>query len=261
MKALVLSGGGTVGAAWMTGFLSDRVDLTEADLIVGTSAGARVGAAVATGTLGDVVAMYDRGEAPRLDVPVGLDAFVAAAMRAAAGAPDRREGARRVANLAPLGPRLVDDDVRRRWVAAHVPAGGWPERRLEIVAVDAATGERAVFDAASGVDLLDAVVASGALPGIFPLTAIGGGRYADGGVRSVYNADLAAGCDDVTILTPMPIAAHLRPLLDAEIAALGDAQVRVIVPDEASLAAIGPNPLAADAAPAALRAGAAQAAR
>jgi predicted acylesterase/phospholipase RssA len=44
VKALVLSGGGTTDAAWMTGFLSDRVDLTEADPIVGTSAGARAGA-------------------------------------------------------------------------------------------------------------------------------------------------------------------------------------------------------------------------
>src|SRR5436190_1122947 len=46
-KAVVLSGGGFAGGAWMLGLidsLADRgVDLGDADLIVGTSAGARTG--------------------------------------------------------------------------------------------------------------------------------------------------------------------------------------------------------------------------
>jgi NTE family protein len=42
------------------------------------------------------------------------------------------------------------------------------------------------------VSLVDAVLASGALPGIFALTEVDGRRYADGGVHSLYNADLAA---------------------------------------------------------------------
>ena len=48
-RAVVLSGGGTAGGAWMLGFIDglreEGVDLTNADLIVGTSAGARAGAA------------------------------------------------------------------------------------------------------------------------------------------------------------------------------------------------------------------------
>src|SRR5256885_15444383 len=47
-RALVLSGGGPGGAAWMLGFIDglrrDGVDLGEADLVVGTSAGAPPGA-------------------------------------------------------------------------------------------------------------------------------------------------------------------------------------------------------------------------
>lgn len=62
------------------------------------------------------------------------------------------------------------------------------------------------------------------------------------------------------VLTPMAPDANLRALLDAEIAALGKATVRVITADPASLAAIGPNPLSAVSAKAALNAGVMQAA-
>jgi NTE family protein len=72
-KALVLSGGGTAGGAWMLGIIdalrNHGVDLGDAELIVGTSAGARTGAQLATGVLDQGVAMYQRSEVPRLEVP------------------------------------------------------------------------------------------------------------------------------------------------------------------------------------------------
>ena len=206
-RALVLSGGGTAGGAWMLGIINalrnDGVDLGDADLIVGTSAGARTGAQLATGALDQGVAMYQRSEVPQLDAPVAFEEFAAAVMRVVADTPDRQEAARRIANLEPLGSRLVSADDRRRMVAAHLPADAWPEKPLAIVAVDAQSGLRVAFDAASGVGLLDAITASGALPGVFPLVTINGTRYADGGVHSPYNADLAAGHDVVTVLSPL----------------------------------------------------------
>jgi len=206
-RALVLSGGGTAGGAWMLGIINalrnDGVDLGDADLIVGTSAGARTGAQLATGALDQGVAMYQRSEVPQLDAPVAFEEFAAAMMRVVADTPDRQEAARRIANLEPLGSRLVSADDRRRMVAAHLPADAWPEKPLAIVAVDAQSGLRVAFDAASGVGLLDAITASGALPGVFPLVTINGTRYADGGVHSPYNADLAAGHDVVTVLSPL----------------------------------------------------------
>ena len=264
-RALVLSGGGFAGAAWMLGLVDGLrrggVDLGQADLIVGTSAGARTGAQLATGGLDAAVAMHRRGEAPSIDVPVGLDAFVAASMRIVAEVGDGAEAARRIANLDPLGPRLGDPAQRARAIATHVPARAWPERRLAITAVDASDGSRVVFDAGSGVSLLDALLASGALPGIFPLTTIEGRRYADGGVHSLYNADLAAGHDVVVVVSPMPLDGYLKAKLDAEVRLLGGATVHVVAADAASLAAIGPNPISADTAPAALEAGAAQSGR
>jgi hypothetical protein len=52
-KALVLGGGGVTGIAWELGILAglaeDGVDLTDADVIVGTSAGSVVGAQLTSG--------------------------------------------------------------------------------------------------------------------------------------------------------------------------------------------------------------------
>jgi hypothetical protein len=52
-------------------------------------------------------------------------------------------------------------------------------------------------------------------------------------VHSPYNADLAAGHDIVTMVSPLTGNDHLQRLLDAEIAALGMATVRVIMADVA----------------------------
>ena len=72
-----------------------------------------------------------------------------------------------------------------------------------MVAVNAHTGELAAFDRDSGVDLVDAVTASTALPGMTPTHSINGTHYIDGGVRSTENADLASGYANVVVLSPL----------------------------------------------------------
>jgi NTE family protein len=91
---------------------------------------------------------------------------------------------------------------RRAMVAARLPRTEWPDRPMIVVAVDAHTGELAAFDRDSGVDLVDAVTASTALPGLTPTHSINGTRYINGGVRSGENADLASGYANVVVLSP-----------------------------------------------------------
>jgi NTE family protein len=113
--------------------------------------------------------------------------------------------------------------------------------------VDADSGEPRVFDSSSGVGLVDAVAASCAVPGVWPPVTIDGRRYVDGGVRSIANADYAAGASRVLVIVPMgavePIPSD-KPLEQAveELRAQG-AEVALIEPDEASRAGIGANPL------------------
>jgi NTE family protein len=113
-----------------------------------------------------------------------------------------------------------------------------------VTAVDAETGEPTVFVKDSGVDLVDAVAASCAVPGVWPPVTIDGHRYIDGGVRSGTNADLAAGCDRVLVVSPLQASAP-QPWgnLDDEIDQLSPADVKVVYADDVSIAAFGTNPL------------------
>src|SRR4029077_5375320 len=63
-------------------------------------------------------------------------------------------------------------------------------------------GELAAFDRDSGVELVDAVTARTALPGMGPTHSINGTPYIHGGVSSPDNADLASGYAKVVVLSP-----------------------------------------------------------
>lgn len=128
-------------------------------------------------------------------------------------------------------------------IAARLPRQEWPEQRLVVNAIDAETGEWVRFDRDSGVSLLDAVTASTALPGIWAAATIAGRRYVDGGIRSLSNADAAAGYDRVVILAPTEISDSVRAHIEAESAAIAPAVVHLISLDAASVEAIGDNPL------------------
>jgi predicted acylesterase/phospholipase RssA len=98
----------------------------------------------------------------------------------------------------------ISEAARLEIIAARLPRPDWPrseEHHIVLTAVDASSGEFTTFDHSSGVALLDAVAASCAVPGIWPPVSIGGRRYMDGGTRSIANADLAEGHDDIVILT------------------------------------------------------------
>jgi NTE family protein len=73
-KALVLGGGGVAGIAWMTGVLAGLADagqdVTGADLLVGTSAGATVAAQVGSGLPLD--ALFARQVDPALQATARL---------------------------------------------------------------------------------------------------------------------------------------------------------------------------------------------
>jgi NTE family protein len=124
---------------------------------------------------------------------------------------------------------------------------GDPVRPTRLTAVDCVSGELTVFDAVSGVSLVDAVAASSAVPGIWPPVTIEGRRYMDGGVRSADNADLAAGAERIVVISPLGLDSPLptpMPLREV-LAGLkgGGADVTLISPDEASVAATGSNAL------------------
>jgi NTE family protein len=247
-RALVLGGGGITGIAWELGLLSGLiergVDLRDADLIVGTSAGSVVGAQIATGV--DPEERYTAQLAPP-DGEVAAALGRAAMLRLGLAVIGRRDPQRvraRIGRFA-LRTRTVPEAERIAVIGRRLPVHEWPRRALRIAAVDAHTGEFVALDRDAGVPLVEAVAASCAVPGIWPPVSTGGRRFIDGGVRSPANADLAAGYARVVVLAP--VVRGLGPMVgvDAQVAALRaeGARVAVVSPDAAAVAAIGRNVL------------------
>jgi NTE family protein len=260
--ALVLGGGGVTGIAWELGvlkaFADAGADLTTADTVVGTSAGAVVAAQVTSRALDEVFAT-------QLEPP------------------DHEIGAivRRVTMARLVPPMVLPGSIERKLVRvgrmamrAHPPGGQqrievirsrigvteWPDRDLKVTAVDAETGEFVAFDRTSGVDLVHAVAASCAVPLVWPAVTIDGRHYIDGGMRSAANVDLAAGADVVVVLAPIPQSFSKEMSIRSQIARTGARRSAVVVPDKQALADIGRNVLdpgkRADAARTGLRQGA-----
>ena len=245
-RALVLAGAGATGNAWeigvVAGLYESLVDVTNADVVIGTSAGSTAAAQITgdrspTDLLASV--LEPAPTSMRMPAPAGpAPSPMPPAPTPARPAPTPMPPGRGGRGGPPIGPaadhmdrtsEIISAstdaaDMRRRLGAAalatdpetHVERqaqwrataaarlGGltWPKQRLLITAVDAETGEPVVFDRDSGVDLVDAVAASTSNGFGVPPYRIGDRRFINGGYRRSENADLAVGCQRVLILSP-----------------------------------------------------------
>jgi NTE family protein len=221
-RALVLAGAGAAGNAWQLGLIAGLyeagLDLTEADLIIGTSAGSTVAAQITSGMRPAELYAAILAEPPQPPRPPRPEADTSASD---AGRPTQLSGPGYMSWSDEIIAAATDAaDMRRRmgaaalerdtsggasgarWrdiVAARLPSHQWPEQRVLIPALDAQTGEPVVFDRHSGVELVDAVAASTSAMTPYP---IGERRYLNGGYRRSSNADLATGSARVVVLEP-----------------------------------------------------------
>ncbi|MEU4494021.1 patatin-like phospholipase family protein [Streptomyces sp. NPDC023998] len=264
--AVVLGAGGITGVGWEIGILHGLaragVDLTTADLLVGSSAGSIVAAQLASGRL-SLAELYERQlAAPEGEIAAGLG--VLTLLKYTLGILTSRSPqayGQKLGRMA-LAAHTEDEATRREVIAGRLLSHEWPERRLLVTAVDAVTGELRTYDRESGVAIVDAVAASCAVPGVWPPVTIEGRRWIDGGVHSTANAHLAAGHERVVVIAPIASGnkVFVSPRAQASRLAAAGARVEVITPDAAAKQAFGRNVLdPARRAPAA-RAGLAQAA-
>jgi NTE family protein len=221
--AVVIGGGGSAGAASSCGALLALAEVAELDVrdarvVIGTSAGAAMGADLRLGRpLQQIVEDLHSEDA----------ASMGSSMRAAwksrpellrrvAGATwimaqSSVPGAWRVAKPWPVVQRAFPGALisipQEHWDARY--SSGWPARDLWLVASDLDTGQRVVLtgDQHRGehVPLTRAVQASCAVPGVFPPVRLGRRRLVDGGVHSPTNLDVAVhtDCRAVVVLAPM----------------------------------------------------------
>jgi NTE family protein len=255
-------------------------DLRDCDAFVGTSAGSIVAAVLAAGhrpqTARGVAQSWERAAAAADSHdgpgPAGPPApgIVAAAGRRARGAvlgaaaplaPAiaaglEPAGAALRAAVLRRGPRPTREIPELRRALERL--GGSFDGRLRVAAVDLRAGRRVVFGApgAPQARVAEAVLASCAVPWVFRPVTIRGREYVDGGAWSAANLDAAPVSKGTRVLCLNPTGSPrlardplgaVRAIAGAGAAAEAlvlrrhGARVRIVVPDPAAVAAVGPS--------------------
>lgn len=192
--AFVLGGGGVLGAAEVGMIRALAEAAVEPDLVVGTSVGAVNGAMVAA----DPLVAAGRLETLWRDL--------------AEGGPFDASVVQRLRTLARSRTHLHTPDVLRGMVADALPVETFEELAVPFHCV-AASIERAAPRWFSSGPLLDAVLASASVPGIFPPVEVDGEHHYDGGlVHSIpLGRALSLGARTVYVLQVGRIEVPLRP--------------------------------------------------
>src|SRR3954453_12109719 len=236
---LVLGAGGIQGGAWLTGGLDALAEETgwdpaSADYVVGTSAGAMIGALCASGIPPWFMVAHSRGET--FDNVRDARGRPAAESDRAAGAGFRLErtwppigpGPWRPPPRPPPTPRrytpatiatgwlprgIFSTEGLRKTIGNVFPSGCSPPPNLWIGACDYETGRRVPFGHAHApdADLVDAVAAACAIPGIYHPVTIQGRRYVDGGIYSTSNADILKD-EDLDLVICLNPTSTLHPI-------------------------------------------------
>ena len=264
---LVLGAGGTLGEAWTRGLLSglsaaSGLDFRGCEYVLGTSAGSIVAATLASGRrleAGDRAAREWAAAADDAPPSSALGGLARAAVRAGTVAatpfaPIAFAGLAPAGRLARSAALAATPRPRRRLdrlVGFLDSLGAEFDGRLRVAAVDRGSGARVLFGAPGAPAALvrDAVLASCAVPWLFAPVEIDGREYVDGGVWSPVNLDAAPGGRGAHVLCLAPTGGGgpLRPVTLAALAAEEMAlrargmRARVVVPDTASVSAIGPQ--------------------
>jgi NTE family protein len=245
----VLGGGGVTGVAWelgvLVGLAEAGVDLTQPDVLLGTSAGAAVAGIIAGGVLRERYEAQLAGPGDEIPERLGMRLLARYGWALVRSHSLEQFGARMGAMA--LAAATASPEARKAVFEARIALQGeWPEHiDIKVTAVDAITGEFVVFDRNSGVALIDAVVASCAVPGVWPPAEIDGRRYIDGGMRSPVNADVVMGTQKIVVLAPIARGGGLLASPAKQVAALRaqGSQVALVTPDATALRAIGANVL------------------
>src|SRR5581483_4583531 len=191
--AFVLSGGGSLGAVQVGMLQALEQRGVRPDLLVGTSAGAMnaaflAGRGMSAEALSDLAGIWTRLR--RQDVfPV--------------------DPVRHVLALRGAQASLCSNENLRRLVAAHLPYHRLEDAAIPVhlVATDVLSGQEVLL---SSGDVVDAVLASAAIPAVFPPVAVEGRRLWDGGIadNAAISQALDLGADRVFVL-PAGVACAL----------------------------------------------------
>ena len=218
-RTLVLGGGGEYYVAWYCGFfhglLENGVDLNDAQMVVGTSAGAYAGSSLTSGefqrlrrgvrvlrSLPRPVRQARARDRPQHQPAAGAgDQLQRQGRQPAVHPGDRtcRTGGGQQGQWAPTSnawPALLTGDSRT----------DWPIAKMYTTANDCYTGERLVIGQEvarrNKIPLAHAAAASSSLPGVIGPTLLGQRYCMDGGISKTWaHTDVVAGSKRALVIT------------------------------------------------------------
>lgn len=207
--ALALSGGGHYGIAFHIGYLKglfDKgIDLRTVDYIIGTSAGSQVSTTISSMINWDTIWQEQIIEKVNETTPISdkeMGELFQAFDQLAKESKSTKAWVDGMGEISKNTQPNVSLDARRDMIRnrlGSVPLE-WNDK-LNIVATELETSERKVFNAQSGVALIDALAASSALQGVWQPIPINGYHYYDGGSYSMENPDVVDDAVKVIVLT------------------------------------------------------------
>ncbi len=245
-RTVVLGGGGITGIAWeigvLTGLLNQGINLAAADMIIGTSAGSFVGAALASGyDMNDYYnsQLTNNNTEPQISATYEIMQLWQKAFSLGGG--DVIEIGKNFGEIAKKHPPKVSLEERISVVKSRLVTRDWSPN-LRITAIDAETGNLNYFDNNSGITIEQAVLASGAVPGVWPYVSFLGKDWVDGGMISSANAYLAKDYKKIVIIAPLTQKYGSVPnVFDDALELQKKSEVFLVTPDEYSMQAIGKN--------------------
>lgn len=218
-RTLVLGGGGEYYIAWYCGFfhglLEQGVDPAgEAELVVGTSAGAYIGSSLTSGHFQRLRSEFDFfSYFPDLFAKLAPVSSPNASQKRAQmmnfsvkdGSPDAIRAIGRAA-LAADNHVNGQDVERMAWLLTGDSRTSWPPAKMITTANDCYTGDRLIVHKTvadkNNIALFDAVAASSSLPGIIGPTLVGQRYCMDGGIaRTWAHTDVVAGSKRALVIT------------------------------------------------------------
>lgn len=245
-RALVLGGGGITGIAWESGVLAALIEngmkISQIDKIFGTSAGAFVGAVLSNNQ--DMKSYYhylNENKDPNEQTKLKKEVYEMWRQAYIQGGNNQESIGRLLGEMIDQVQPVISMKERKKAIAKRLNDSKWTSQ-LVITAINARTGQLETINQQIGMDLIDSVAASEAVPGLWPHVTMNGKEYIDGGMVSSTNACLAKDFKQILIIAPLTQKIGKLPnVFDDEITLSNTSDVYTITPDEFSKSIIGDN--------------------
>ena len=245
-RALVLGGGGITGIAWESGVLAALIEngmkISQIDKIFGTSAGAFVGAVLSNNQ--DMKSYYhylNENKDPNEQTKLKKEVYEMWRQAYIQGGNNQESIGRLLGEMIDQVQPVISMKERKKAIAKRLNDSKWTSQ-LVITAINARTGQLETINQQIGMDLIDSVAASEAVPGLWPHVTMNGKDYIDGGMVSSTNACLAKDFMQILIIAPLTQKIGKLPnVFDDEITLSNTSDVYTITPDEFSKSIIGDN--------------------